>query len=101
QEDENYPRSFQNKPVGQRMLIISAGVIMNVLFGCLAFVLVYRLHGIERQTMDIGGTEVGGRAWQDGVRSGSRVTKIGKSVRLPFTPDYVEYPCLQEFNINF
>ena len=32
-EDEDYPRSFKNKTVGQRMLIISAGVIMNVLLG--------------------------------------------------------------------
>ena len=29
-EAEDYPRSFKNKTVGQRMAIISAGVIMNL-----------------------------------------------------------------------
>src|SRR5229473_2746260 len=37
---EDYPRSFKNKPVGQRMAIISAGVIMNVIFGFLCFIVV-------------------------------------------------------------
>ena len=41
-EDEDDPRSFKNKSVGQRMVIISAGVIMNVILGCL--VLHRRLH---------------------------------------------------------
>src|SRR5205085_7833771 len=41
-EEEDYPRSFKNKTVGQRMLIISAGVIMNLLFGALAIIVVYR-----------------------------------------------------------
>src|ERR1700730_495071 len=45
---EDDPRSFRNKTVGQRMLIISAGVIMNVLFGALCFVAVYRYQGVER-----------------------------------------------------
>src|SRR5205814_7414412 len=39
-ESEDYPRSFKNKSVGQRMAIISAGVVMNVLFGALAFIFV-------------------------------------------------------------
>jgi membrane-associated protease RseP (regulator of RpoE activity) len=78
-ENEDYPRSFKNKPVGQRMLIISAGVIMNVLFGCLAFVAVYRLHGIERTTAVIGGIEAGGPAWQSGIRSAETVTRIGNA----------------------
>src|SRR5262249_26245550 len=38
EEDENDPRSFKNKPVGQRMAIISAGVIMNVILACVCFI---------------------------------------------------------------
>ena len=34
------PRSYKNKTVGQRMLIISAGVIMNLIFGFLLFIVV-------------------------------------------------------------
>src|SRR5262245_29069118 len=32
EEAEDDPRSFKNKTVGQRMVIISAGVIMNMIF---------------------------------------------------------------------
>src|SRR5205807_1614075 len=56
-EEEDYPRSFKNKTVGQRMLIISAGVIMNVLFGFLCFVLVYRYHGVSRPPAVMGRIE--------------------------------------------
>ena len=69
EEDENYPRSFKNKSVGQRMLIISAGVIMNVLLGCVCFVLVYRLHGVDQQPAVVWMTDAGSRAWQAGVRT--------------------------------
>jgi membrane-associated protease RseP (regulator of RpoE activity) len=96
-EDEDYPRSFKNKTVGQRMLIISAGVLMNVLFGCLAFVAVYRFHGVERHTTNIDRVEAGSPAWQLGVRSGSRVTLIGKTVRLPFTAAAIENPDFEAF----
>ena len=37
-EDESYPRSYKNKTVLQRMFIISAGVVMNVLLGFVCFV---------------------------------------------------------------
>src|SRR5207302_5302805 len=45
EEDENDPRSFKNKSVGQRMAIISAGVTMNLIFGFACFVFVYMTHG--------------------------------------------------------
>ena len=51
-EDENYPRSYKNKTVLQRMLIISAGVIMNVLLGCVCFVVVYQFHGVPMPPAD-------------------------------------------------
>src|SRR5436190_7191975 len=62
-EDENYPRSFKNKTVWQRMLIISAGVIMNVIFGAIAFVIVYLSRGVERPTAVVWTTEAGSAAW--------------------------------------
>jgi RIP metalloprotease RseP len=35
------PRSYLNKPVGQRMIIISAGVVMNLLLGMACFIYIY------------------------------------------------------------
>jgi len=82
-EDENYPRSFKNKTVSQRMLIISAGVIMNVLLGALCFIFVYMAHGRERPVAVIGSLEAGGPAWQRGVRTGSDVLRVGDTEK-PF-----------------
>src|SRR5262249_48126189 len=41
------PRSYKNKTVWQRMAIISAGVVMNVILAFIAFIIVYT-HGVER-----------------------------------------------------
>lgn len=37
------PRSYTNKTVGQRMLVISAGVIMNILFAGVAFMVLFMI----------------------------------------------------------
>src|SRR5438445_7436488 len=42
-ESADDPRSFKKKSVGQRMAIISAGVIMNVILAGACFSLVYKL----------------------------------------------------------
>jgi membrane-associated protease RseP (regulator of RpoE activity) len=80
EENEDYPRSFKNKSVGQRMLIISAGVVMNVILGCICFLIVYRGHGVERPVAAVWRTDPGSPAWNKGVRTGSIITGIaGKS----------------------
>ena len=75
-EDESYPRSFKNKSVYQRMLIISAGVIMNVIFGFLCFVLVFN-HGVERPIAKVWRVDAGSPAWKQGVPVGSTVKLVG------------------------
>jgi regulator of sigma E protease len=75
-EDENYPRSFKNKTVGQRMLIISAGVIMNVLLGCVCFIIVYRFPGERRTPAIIGRVEPGAPSWKAGVHSDMRIVDV-------------------------
>jgi regulator of sigma E protease len=75
-ENEDYPRSFKNKTVGQRMLIISAGVIMNVLLACVCFVVVYRYHGEYRLPAVVARVEPGSPAWKAGVRTGSTITRL-------------------------
>jgi regulator of sigma E protease len=84
-EDEDYPRSFKNKPVGQRMLIISAGVIMNVLFGCLAYIIVYRYAGVKSPPGIVATVEPASPAWTAGVRSGSVIERIGRVQNPSFT----------------
>ncbi len=84
EEDEN-PRSFKNKSVGQRMAIISAGVVMNVILGCVCFILAYQ-GGIKQSPAVIGLTEPGSPAWKNGLRSGQVIEQIG-DVEHPFFED--------------
>ncbi len=76
-EDENYPRSFKNKTVGQRMLIISAGVIMNMILGCVCFVAVFYFHGVDQPRGIVYAVEPASPAWKEGVRSDWRIARIG------------------------
>jgi regulator of sigma E protease len=86
EENEDYPRSFKNKTVGQRMLIISAGVIMNIILGALCFILVYRYNGVERTTANIASVEPGSPAWDAGVHSNMTIAQIGNR-QNPFFDD--------------
>jgi len=85
-EDEDYPRSFKNKTVGQRMLIISAGVIMNVLLGCILFILVYYYHGVEEAPAIVGRVDPGSPLWQKGIPTGSLISDLD-GIRNPVFHD--------------
>jgi regulator of sigma E protease len=75
EEARRDPRSFANKPVGQRMLIISAGVIMNILLGAVFFAVAYS-HGVEEVPTVVSAVEPGGAAWRAGIVPGSEITQV-------------------------
>ena len=85
ESEPDYPRSFKNKTVPQRMLIISAGVIMNILLAAVAFVAAY-LHGVEEQPAIVQSVDPGSAAWKAGIRPGSQVTKLN-SLEKPWFDD--------------
>ncbi|MCS6865562.1 MAG: RIP metalloprotease RseP [Gemmataceae bacterium] len=74
-DGEEDPRSFKKKSVGQRMLIISAGVIMNVVLGMVCFVAAY-LHGVQEIPAVVGRVESGGAAWRVGIQSDDEIVDI-------------------------
>src|SRR5262249_19293326 len=74
-EEEEDPRSFRKKSVGQRMLIISAGVVMNIIFGMACFVAAY-LHGVKEKPADVASVESGSAAWRSGIRTGDHIAMI-------------------------
>ena len=76
EEAEDDPRSFRKKSVGQRMLIISAGVVMNIILGMACFVAAY-LHGVQEKPGTVNTVESGGAAWRAGMRTDDHITKIG------------------------
>ncbi len=75
QEVESSPRSYRNKSVGQRMLIISAGVIMNILLGLLLFIIVY-FFGKEEIVGKLGTVSPGSPAEKAGLEAGSELLSV-------------------------
>ena len=82
-EEESDPRSFKNKSVWQRMVIISAGVIMNLIFGLSCFVAAY-MHGVKEEPATVGATSSGGAAWRADLRTGDEIVQIGSRVNPTF-----------------
>ncbi len=70
------PRSFPAKPVWQRMIIISAGVVVNVITGVLFAALAFG-YGVTYSPAIVGGVTPGGPAWQAGIEPGGKVVSIG------------------------
>jgi regulator of sigma E protease len=70
------PRSYPAQSVPKRMAIISAGVIMNVIFAVLMASLAYGL-GVKEMTCAISSVRSGGAAWRAGLRTGDEIVKIG------------------------
>ncbi|MCL2641595.1 MAG: site-2 protease family protein [Phycisphaerales bacterium] len=69
------PRAFNQRPIWQRMSIISAGVIMNLIFAAVAFTVIFRTTGVKFPTADIGFVQYGMPA--DGkLQLGDQITAI-------------------------
>lgn len=72
------PRSYTAKAVWQRMLIISAGVVMNLIFAVIFAAFAYR-SGVPYTPCEIGQVIPGGPAWKAGVEPGTRLIQIGEN----------------------
>jgi len=75
------PRSFLAQSVPKRMAIISAGVIMNVIFAFLMAIVASYL-GVEQSPCVIGQVIPGDPAWQADLRAGDTILEIaGKRMK--------------------
>lgn len=83
EEESDDERSYQNQSVFERMAIISAGVVMNVIFGFVCFAIAYKV-GVEEPTAVIGGALAGQPAWQKGLRAGDRIVEINGHKKVNF-----------------
>ena len=76
EEPELDPRSYPAKPVWQRMIIISAGVVMNLIFAVFLAGAAYRF-GVPITPTVVGSTIGGGPGWQAGMQVGDQIVKYG------------------------
>jgi regulator of sigma E protease len=76
------PRSYLAQSVPKRMAIISAGVIMNLVFAFFMAVVAYKI-GVKEEACGVGQVIPGREAWQKGFQPGDRVIEIaGKKASL-------------------
>jgi regulator of sigma E protease len=69
------PRSYMAKSVPQRMAIISAGVVMNVIFAVVFATIAYGL-GVPYDPPVVGNTVPGQGAWRADFQVGDRIVEI-------------------------
>ena len=76
ESEELNPRSYTAKPVWQRMIIISAGVIMNLIFAVILAGVAYWSGAPYTPTL-VGDTYAGGPAWESGLQVGDKIVRYG------------------------
>ena len=74
-KNELDPRSYRAKTVPQRMAIISAGVIFNLIFAVIFAALAFRA-GVDYDPARVGSVTGGGPAWEQNL-AGSEFTQVG------------------------
>lgn len=93
EEFEIDPRSYPARPVWQRMIIISAGVIMNLIFAVIFATFAY-MGGVKYTPTLVRATAPGGAAWKADVPLGGKIVRIGEGERvkenLRFMSDLME-----------
>ena len=70
------PRSYPAQTVPERMAIISAGVVMNVIFAVVMATVAYHW-GIRELTCAVSSVRPGAAAWREGMRTGDEIVGVG------------------------
>jgi len=78
------PRSYRSAPVGKRMVVISGGVVMNILFGILFFMIAF-LAGVKAEAPVVGGVAPGSPAARAGIMAGDRIESLDGTPTATFT----------------
>jgi regulator of sigma E protease len=69
------PRSYSNKPVAQRMMIVSAGVLLNVVFAAVFFMIAFMV-GMDVVPAKVGTVLPDRPAFRAGIRPGDQILSI-------------------------
>ena len=77
------PRSYLAKSVPKRMAIISAGVIMNMVFAFVVAVVAYAI-GVKEIACAVGQVDPGKAAWRAGIHAGDQILEVAGKKTLQF-----------------
>jgi regulator of sigma E protease len=69
------PRAFSNKSVGARAVILSAGVVMNLILGFVLFSINQRI-GVQERPPRLGMVQAGSPAYEAGLRPGDEIVSV-------------------------
>lgn len=69
------PSAYNNKPVGQRMVIVSAGVLMNILLAAILFAVLFRV-GFNVPPAVVGSLQPGSPAQLAGLQVGDTILTL-------------------------
>lgn len=83
-EGEGDPRALTSKSVGQRFLVYSGGVIMNVVFALVAFPILFTI-GVPLARPAVGAVTPGGAAWEAGLQEHDEILEINGRRILGFS----------------
>jgi len=72
------PRSYTAKSVPQRMAIISAGVVFNIIFGVIFAAIAYNL-GVPYTPCEISWVKPGSPAWVSGISPGDEIVGLSET----------------------
>lgn len=92
EEGSNDPRAFNNKTAGQKLSIVSAGAIMNLILAVVLFAIVGAVEGYVLPV--IGEVVPGSPAMKAGILVGDKITKVN-SVNIERWDDF-----LSEMSVN-
>jgi regulator of sigma E protease len=69
------PRAFSNKSIGARIIVLSAGVVMNLLLGLALFTTTFML-GVTEVPAKIKAVQAGSPAYEAGIRPGDEIVSL-------------------------
>jgi regulator of sigma E protease len=82
--DADDPRAYNRKSIGSRMLVVSAGVIMNVILAIIGFMIVFRI-GFNAPPATVGTMLPGSPAQTAGLHVGDSIVRINGRYQSNFT----------------
>src|SRR3954466_4993158 len=82
--DADDPRAFNKKSIPQRMLVVSAGVIMNIILAAILFMVLF-LYGFRAPSPVVGYVISGSPAQQAGIRPGDTILSFNGQPQQDFT----------------